>query len=150
VLNWGIAVILVGSALLFTPLWRQANPLVPEPSRVALAPSTPEKLATFLKNSSLPTPIFNYMEWGGYLEWALYPQYRMFIDGRFEARQIPVWDDYIAISHGRADWQKILDKYNIRTLVLSKDFHSQLIPFVSASPIWKKAYEDQQGVVFER
>jgi len=150
VLNWGIAVILVGSALLFTPLWRQANPLVPAPARVALAPSTPENIATFLKNSNVPTPIFNYMEWGGYLEWALYPQYQMFIDGRFEARQIPVWDDYLSISRGRADWQQTLDKYNIRTLVLSKDFHSQLISFVSASPTWKKAYEDKQGVVFTR
>jgi len=150
VLNWGIAIILFGSAVLFTPLWRQNNPLVPAPARVALSPTTPEKIATFLKDTDVPTPIFNYMEWGGYLEWALYPQYQMFIDGRFEARQIPVWNDYLSISRARADWQQTLDKYNIRTLVLSKDFHAELITFVSASPTWKKAYEDKQGVVFIR
>jgi hypothetical protein len=150
VLNWGIAVIMVGAALLFTPLWRQSNPLVPTPARVALSPTTPEKLATFLKNSSVPTPIFNYMEWGGYFEWALYPQYQMFIDGRFEARQVPVWKDYLSISRARVDWQQTLDKYNIRTLVLSKEFHADFIPFVSASPTWHKAYEDKQGVVFTR
>ena len=150
VLNWGIAVIMLGSALLFTPLWRQDNPLVPAPARVALSPSTPEKIATFLKNSSVPTPVFNYMEWGGYLEWALYPQYQMFIDGRFEARQVQVWKDYLSISRGRVDWQQTLDKYGIRTLVLSKEFHADFIPFVAASPNWHKAYEDKQGVVFTR
>lgn len=150
ILNWGIAVILLGGAVLFTPLWRQINPLVPAPARVALSPTTPEKIATFLKNSSVPTPIFNYMEWGGYFEWALYPQYQMFIDGRFEARQVSVWKDYLSISRARADWQQIMDRYSIRTLVLSKEFHENLIPFVAASPTWKKAYEDKQGVVFTR
>ncbi len=84
------------------------------------------------------------------MEWALYPQYQMFIDGRFEARQIPVWKDYLSISRGRADWEKTLDKYNIRTLVLSKEFHTDLIPFVAASSTWKNVYEDKQGIVFTR
>ena len=65
----------------------------------------------------------------------LSPVRRLFIDGRFEARQVQVWEDYLSISRGRADWQKTLDSYNVRTLVLNKEFHEGLIPFVEA--IWQ-------------
>jgi hypothetical protein len=115
-----------------------------------LGDSTPIKLADFLKTEQVPAPIFNYMEWGGYLEWELYPQYQLFIDGRFEARQVQVWEDYLSISRGRADWQKTLDSYNVRTLVLNKEFHDGLIPFVKESAEWKQVYEDKQGLVFEK
>ncbi len=127
-LNWAIATVLLGGALLFTPLWREANPLVPAPAKVALSAATPSKLATFLKEGSVPAPIFNYMEWGGYLEWELYPTYQMFIDGRFEARKVEVWKDYLSISKGRADWQNTLDRYGVRTLILNKEFHSDPHP----------------------
>lgn len=153
--NVMLMVMIIGGALLYTPLWRESNPLVAENSKPALAESTPAKLAAFLKTGAAPAPIFNYMEWGGYLEWELF-QYgpphtgQMFIDGRFEARQVEVWNDYLSISSGRADWQKTLDKYGIKTLVLNKDFDSDLLPFVEASKTWTKAYEDKEGVVFTR
>lgn len=150
VLNTVIAVMLVGGALLFTPLWRRANPLVPTPAKVALAADTPTQMAAYLKTSNVPGPVFNYMEWGGYLENELYPQYRMFIDGRFEARQVQVWQDYLSVSRGRADWQRTLDRYGVRTLILSKAFHKDLIPFVLTSPAWQKVHEDGTGMVFVR
>ncbi len=149
-LNWAIALILVVGALVFTPLWREANPLVPAPARVALAANTPSKLSSFIKSANVPTPIFNYMEWGGYLEWELYPTYKMFIDGRFEARKVEVWKDYLSVSRGRSDWQSTLDKYAVRTLVLNKEFHADLIPFVAKSPMWKKVYEDKVSLVYTR
>ncbi|HKP52318.1 MAG TPA: hypothetical protein VJ183_06665 [Chloroflexia bacterium] len=149
-LNWAIATVLLGGALLFTPLWREANPLVPGPARVALAASTPSKLASFLKSGNVPAPVFNYMEWGGYLEWELYPTYQMFIDGRFEARKVEVWKDYLSISRGRADWQDRLDHYGVRTLVLNKEFHSDLMPFVARSTLWKKVYEDKAALIYTR
>lgn len=162
VLNWLIAVLLVGGVLLFTPLWRPANPLVDDKAASAVSDNTPVKLARFVKESKPPGPIFNYMEWGGYLEWELFtwqttngvvrPQYgQMFIDGRFEARQISVWKDYLAISRGRTDWQKLLDEqYGANTLILNKEFHSDLIRFVSTSSNWRQVYSDSQGVVYVR
>lgn len=149
-LNTTLAAMLVGGALLFTPLWRQANPLVPTPAKVALAADTPVQMAAYLKTGNVPAPVFNYMEWGGYLENELYPQYRMFIDGRFEARQVQVWYDYLSISRGRADWQQTLDRYGVRTLILSKAFHKDLIPFVLTSPTWRKVHDDKTGMVFVR
>ncbi|HEY0072103.1 MAG TPA: hypothetical protein VGE04_19245 [Chloroflexia bacterium] len=149
-INWLLAIIIVGGALAFTPLWRESNPLVAPASRTALSSDTPVKLAGFLKSGDVPAPVFNYMEWGGYLENELYPKYQMFIDGRFEARQIPVWNDYLSVSRGRADWQQTLDRYGVRTLILSKQFHKDLIPFVTSSPAWRTAYDDKTAIVFVR
>ncbi len=149
-LNRAILLVLAGCALAFTPLWREVNPVVPTTARTALDPSTPTGIAQFLKGSGVPAPLFNYMEWGGYLEWELYPAYQMFVDGRFEARRVQVWDDYLSVSRGRADWQQTLDHYGVRTLVLNKQFHRDLIPFVSASPAWRKVYEDKMGVIYVR
>lgn len=149
-LNWTIALVLVGGALIFTPLWREVNPLVPAPARGPLSATTPTKLAAFLSTGSVPAPLFNYMEWGGYLEWELYPKYRMFIDGRFEARRVEVWKDYLSISRGRADWHDTLDKYGVRTLVLSKEFHADLLPYLNKAQQWKKVYEDKMALVYTR
>ncbi len=148
--NWLIAAVILGVPLLFTPLWRPDNPLVPDTAKSALAPNSPTKLGDFLAKANVPAPIFNYMEWGGYLEWALYPRYQMFIDGRFEARQIQVWKDYLSVSKGRADWQQTLDSYGVKTLVLNKDYQAELIPFVAQSTAWHKAYEDKNAVVYTR
>ena len=158
-LNWVIAALLVGGVLAFTPLWRLANPLVPDDAAHALADNTPVKLANFLTESQPPRPLFNYMEWGGYLEWELYDlkqpeqdRVQMFIDGRFEARRVEVWHDYLTISRARADWQKTLDNYRVNTLVLNKEFHADLIRTIAAAPgsIWHTSYEDKMGVVYVR
>ncbi len=149
-LNWVMAILLVGGALFFTPLWREANPLVPQSAKASVSDATPIKLAEFLKSTNPPAPLFNYMEWGGYLEWEMYPRYQMFIDGRFEAREVQVWKDYLSVSNARADWQKTLDHYKIRTLILNKTFHDDLIPMVDETPTWRKVYEDTMGVVYTR
>ncbi|MBF6614383.1 MAG: hypothetical protein IVW55_14800 [Chloroflexi bacterium] len=148
--NWVIAALILGVPFLFTPLWRPYNPLVPASAKSALAPNSPTKVGDFLARANVPAPIFNYMEWGGYLEWALYPRYQMFIDGRFEARQIQVWKDYLSVSKGRADWQQTLDSYGVKTLVLNKDYQADLILFVAQSTTWHKAYEDKDAVVYTR
>ncbi|HYP21087.1 MAG TPA: hypothetical protein VEY08_13520 [Chloroflexia bacterium] len=149
-LNWLLATIIVGGALAFTPLWRESSPLVAPTARAAVSADTPVEVAAFLKSHDVPAPLFNYMEWGGYLGNELYPRYQMFIDGRFEARQVPVWNDYLSISRGRADWQQTLDRYGVRTLVLSKQFHKDLLPFIAAEPAWHIAYQDKTAIVYTR
>jgi hypothetical protein len=149
-LNWILVIMLAAGALLFTPLWRTSNPLVPEASKGFVAEDTPVDVAEYVRTARPPAPVFNYMEWGGYLEWALYPQYQMFVDGRFEAREVDVWNDYLAVWRARADWQDVLNRYGVNTLILNKAESLSLVRFVGESPAWNKAYEDSMGVVFVR
>ena len=145
ILNWGITAFLIGVGLAVAPIWKTPA--------AALAPTTPTAVAHWLAGRPPHGPLFNYMEWGGYLEWTLFPSRQLFIDGRFEAREPQVWDDYLAISRGAPDWQARLDKYGVQTLVLNRSFDSALIPLVSASPHWSQVYpaqpaDDPAAVVF--
>jgi hypothetical protein len=160
-LNWLLAGTLILAAVAVTPLWQlprfAPTQSVPEEERafLGLDRGTPVRLGEFLAGGARavpppPGPVFNYMEWGGYLEWALYPRQQLFIDGRFEARQQQVWDDYLDISRGAATWQQRLDSYGVRTLVLNKTFHRALIPLVQATPTWQQVYQDTQAIVFTR
>jgi hypothetical protein len=146
-LNWLIAAICLGAALVVTPLWRA-------PAKT-LDKATPTAVAAWLAAQPVRGPLFNYMEWGGYLEWVLYPERQMFIDGRFEARQPQVWDDYLAISRGSRDWEARLAKYGVDTLILNAGFDKDLIPLVQASPAWQQVYPadpaaDPTALVFYR
>ena len=145
-LNWLIAGGLALAAVVAAPIWR--------PDR-ALDKSTPVALGRWLAAQPVHDHLFNYMEWGGYLEWVLYPRQQLFIDGRFEARQRSVWDDYLAISQGSGDWEARLARYGVNTLVLNRGFHATLIPLVQASPHWQQVYpeagtSDPAAVVFYR
>ena len=44
--------------------------------------SFPEGAVAFLQSSYYPQRIFVYYDWGGYAIWKLYPEYRVFVDGR--------------------------------------------------------------------
>ncbi len=43
----------------------------------------PCKTANFIEKAQLPGPFYNHLGWGGYLLWRLYPEYKVFWDGRF-------------------------------------------------------------------
>jgi hypothetical protein len=38
----------------------------------------------------------------------------------------------------------------VNTLILSKEFHGDLIRFLNSSPEWKPVYSDKLGVVYVR
>jgi hypothetical protein len=42
----------------------------------------PQQAVAFLRGSDYPRRLFVYYDWGGYAIWKLYPEYRVFVDGR--------------------------------------------------------------------
>ena len=57
----------MGGAVLFTPLWRLANPLVANDQAVAVAANTPVKLTRFIKDTRPPGPSSTI--WSGAATW---------------------------------------------------------------------------------
>jgi len=134
--NYLIAGMLLAVCLLFVPYWRV--PLIADSEAGYYDASRPKAIADYLsaevEAGRLEGRIFNYMEWGGYLEYRLYPRKQMFIDGRFEARTENVWQDYIRISAGFADWQLLLrnpDYGDIRWLVLDATYQKNLVTLLN-------------------
>jgi hypothetical protein len=95
--------------------------------------------------------VFSRFEWGEYLGWSLEPRgYTVFMDGRIEIFPDEVWNQYSAITRGRADWEEILDRYQVDTLLLDSTYHTDLLPQVERSPDWKRAGEAGKAVLYLR
>jgi len=123
----------------------------------------PAGAADYLAANYVKGPIFNTYEQGGYLIWRLWPQERVFIDGR--ALSENVYQDYrqILFNEGSAADQiagpraELLDRYGIQVVVMNAlDYASgALYPLAialanPASEEWQLVYDDAQAVVFLR
>jgi hypothetical protein len=110
-----------------------------------------EKVAAQLRERPGDGRIFCRFEWGEYFGWALSPRYKVFMDGRLEIYPDVVWEDFSAVTRGRADWEAILTRYDVDCLLLDQSgIHNNLLPFVERSPNWRRAGESGDAVLFVR
>lgn len=116
----------------------------------------PQGLANFLLSVPLHGNIYNEYNWGGYLVWKLYPNYKLFIDGRGLYPQVTA--DYNKISsasleiiNGRYEYEALLDKYNIRIIAASNEINFKnlniLLKFILNKPDWYPVYIDDVSYV---
>jgi hypothetical protein len=108
----------------------------------------PGAAVTFLETHPVPGPIFNHYDWGGYLIWRLYPQTRVFIDGRAD-----MYGELLLQSFGdtyqlKRDWQRTLAQWGITRVIIPAN--SALATGLRSAPDWKVSYEDPKAVVFLR
>jgi hypothetical protein len=95
--------------------------------------------------------IFSRFEWGEYLSWSLHPRYTIFMDGRIEIFPDEVWEEFSAITRGRADWEAVLDRYDVDYLLLDEaGFHHDLLPQVRRSRGWQQVAASGTAVLFQR
>jgi len=83
-------------------------------------PYYPQELLNFIKKEKPKGNIFNDMRFGGPVIWFLYPEYKVFIDGRFEAYQDSLWtEEYYPTLTSKRGWQRMFRKRNITMCLLS-------------------------------
>jgi hypothetical protein len=116
--------------------------------------------ADFLLAHHITGPLFNTYELGGYLIWRLWPQERVFIDGR--ALNESVYLDYQRIAfnaeaiNGKSG-EELLKQYGIEVILMDGfEFTSgapYLLPAALSDPKqteWKLVYRDDEAVVYMR
>ena len=120
----------------------------------------PARAADFLLAHNVSERMFNTYGYGGYLIWRLWPQERVFFDGR--ALNESVFLDYRrmannADSTGGKSADELLEQYGIQVIVMDGfEFPSgdpYLLPAALSDPSqkqWKLVYQDAQAVVFMR
>ncbi len=113
----------------------------------------PVAAAEFVKKHHLPANLYQPFEWGGYLMWTLFPQYKVFWDGRADSREM--FADGLQISRGEEPWQKILARHEVNTLVLSPlifDLGGRrgLIDPLRQANDWALVFADRSSLVFVR
>ena len=111
--------------------------------------SYPVKAVDYLRDHPVSVPMLNEYGWGGYLIHELYPQQRVFIDGRADFYEYAgVFGDYLDIMHIEPNAFRLLDRYNIGACLLPRK--STLATVLGQLPEWKVAYSDDIAVLYVR
>ncbi len=108
----------------------------------------PERTMAFIKKERLPAPLFNAYAWGGYELWRLYPEYRVFIDGRTHVYGPEVLQDFVEVATVGERWQAVLDKWKIQTILTER--RSALTQAVQAVGGWRLVFAEREAAVFVR
>jgi len=120
----------------------------------------PSGAADFLLAHEITQPMFNTYEYGGYLMWRLWPQQRVFIDGR--ALSEAVFIDYARIlynheANGGKSAQELLDQYGVEVIVMNGFEYVNGVTYLLApaladpqQTIWKLVYSEPEAMVFMR
>jgi hypothetical protein len=108
----------------------------------------PTAAAAFLGREHPPGPMMNHYNWGGYFIWKLYPQYRVFMDGRADVYGDTLMTEFGSCYYLKDDWKKALEAWGIRTAVLPPD--APLITALRSSPKWTQIYGDSEAVILTR
>ncbi|HXE89928.1 MAG TPA: hypothetical protein VNK82_03095 [Terriglobales bacterium] len=106
----------------------------------------PRRAVEFLKHEKPPAPVYHRYDWGGYLIWHLYPQYRSYIDGRADLYGDAFMMEYFRTYRGRPGWPETLERFGVRTVMVEP--HMPIASLLRQDPGWANVYEDDQAVVF--
>lgn len=92
--------------------------------------------------------LFNTYGWGGYLIYSLYPEYRVFIDGRADVYGDELMEEYAQVSHVGARWREVLDRYQVAIALVEKAAPEAVL--LESQPDWRLVYEGEVEKVFLR
>lgn len=109
----------------------------------------PADATRFIEAHALPGPLLNHYNWGGYLIWKLYPEYRVFIDGRADVYGDDFMNRFADLYYLKtSDWYVPLETYGIKTVMMPPD--APLIEGLQLRGGWKQQYADTQVVVLTK
>jgi len=107
----------------------------------------PVQAVEYMRKHPLRGNLFHHYNWGGYLIWHLWPEQKVFIDGRNEVHGLRFLEDhYLELLNAGPSWKTVLKKYNIRQILLPRK--EPLIQMIKESGEWENRFEDDRAVLF--
>jgi hypothetical protein len=104
--------------------------------------------AEFLKKEAIEGHFYNNFESGGFLIWSLYPEHKVFTDGRYIDPEFSRVN--LEASQNLRKWEELVTQYDVECALLkfpSQDT-SHLITALSHSDRWKIVYLDWNSIIF--
>ncbi|MFY9659931.1 MAG: hypothetical protein WAJ97_04860 [Terriglobales bacterium] len=108
----------------------------------------PKKAVAFLRASDSPRRVFVYYDWGGYAIWRLYPEYRVFIDGRADLYGADVLRQFKTAIQLRTGWRDVLDSWQVEAVLLPPS--CALAQALVLDPDWRAAFKDSNTIILSR
>ena len=106
----------------------------------------PVAAVDFLRKETVTGNMFNMDEFGDYLIYVAYPQYRVFIDGRLDVYGTEKFKEYRKVATLGSGWEKVLEKYNIGWIFY--DANSVLSRSLYEKKGWRLIYADKVANIF--
>jgi hypothetical protein len=106
----------------------------------------PVAAVEFLKHEPIRGNMFNNDEFGDYVIYAAWPDYRVFIDGRSDMYGVERLKEYYKVVNFEPGWDKILENYGITVIFYDAD--SPLSRFLLTTDRWRLVYADKVANIF--
>ena len=107
----------------------------------------------FFKKNKLQGPIFNNFDIGGYLDYALYPTTKTYVDNRPEAFPVSFFDEYKA-QYDLDNIKFIFNKYKINTIIYSHtdgtQWATEFLKQMKNLPEYRLIYFDPAVIIYEK
>jgi len=106
----------------------------------------PEKALASMGDSAVHSRIFTSDQWGDFLIYSLYPDSRVFVDGRSDFYGSAFDEKYLDIMGVQYKWQQHLDEYGVDTVLLPTS--APLAGALKESSRWRVVYDDGDAIIF--
>jgi len=115
-------------------------------------PRFPVGAARFLKAVHPGGHLFNDLAFGGYLIHEIWPEQRVFIDGRLDVYLPDIFEQYLRISPAGEGWQAAMDRYGITIVAIPIpgrwEPDDRLLSALHSSPDWVCVFFGDLDIVF--
>jgi hypothetical protein len=108
----------------------------------------PQKAVAFLQAGDQPRRIFVYYDWGGYAIWNLYPEYRVFVDGRADLYGDDLLRQFKTAVQLRTGWRDVLDNWKVEAVLVPPS--CALAQALLLDPNWHPTFVDAKAIILVR
>jgi hypothetical protein len=106
----------------------------------------PVRAVEFMKQEKISGNMFNNDEFGDYIIYAAWPEYKVFFDGRSDMYGEERLREYYDIVWLRPEMEEALDKYNITWVIYNAE--SPLSAYLTERDDWHLIYADEVAKIF--
>ncbi len=107
----------------------------------------PVRAVNFLRNNPQPGPLYNTLDWGGFLMWYM-PDYPVSIDGRNDLYGDDIDEQFFRTLNAAPGWENDPLLNESRLVLLQARY--PLAKFLTADPRFQLIYQDNLALVFAR
>jgi len=116
----------------------------------AVSTYTPVAAVEYLNEHPPQGLVLNIYEWGDYLQWNGPTGMNVFVNSHAHLVPRDVWQAYMQVIEQRGEWEEMLDRYGVNSIVLDREFREPLIKALKEREKWKIGFEQDGQVVFLR
>jgi hypothetical protein len=136
----GVINVAVLAAVVVAGVWKAQAPLSRAFNERQQDENLPVGAAAWIREHRPDGEMFNPYNWGGYLMWVLWPDYRVFVDGRTDLYGDEFLREYLKVQYARPGYRDVLADHDIGFVLTYRD--DVLSTHLACVEGWEKVYED--------